>query len=103
MPDIYHTSYLRANIVAWLPIHAEDKVLYIGHAEDVTAKKLMEMSDHVDCAEDLTEHTVGEGSYDYAVCIGTASLAAIPVFIFLIRTNKSTNGGFTTTIFTDKS
>ena len=57
MPDIYHTSYLRANIVAWLPIHAEDKVLYIGHAEDVTAKKLMEMSDHVDCAEDLTEHT----------------------------------------------
>ena len=38
------------------------------------------MSDHVDCAEDLTEHTVGEGSYDYAVCIGTASLAAIPVF-----------------------
>ena len=80
MPDIYHTSYLRANIVAWLPIHAEDKVLYIGHAEDVTAKKLMEMSDHVDCAEDLTEHTVCEGSYDYAVCIGTASLAAIPVF-----------------------
>lgn len=80
MPDIYHTSYLRANIVAWLPIHAEDKVLYIGHAEDVTAKKLMEMSDHVDCAEDLTEHTACEGSYDYAVCIGTASLAAIPVF-----------------------
>ena len=43
MPDIYHTSYLRANIVAWLPIHAEDKVLYIGQTEDVTAKKLMEM------------------------------------------------------------
>lgn len=80
MPDIYHTSYLRANIVAWLPIHAEDKVLYIGHAEDVTAKKLMEMSDHVDCAEDLTEHTACKGSYDYVVCVGSASLAAIPAF-----------------------
>ena len=37
--DVFTESYLRANVVAWLPVGREDCVLYIGE-EDVIAAKL---------------------------------------------------------------
>lgn len=65
--DVFTTSYLRANIVAWLPIEKGDRVLYIGQ-EDVIAEKLREMSG------DVTVRALGsdfrEAVYDYIICIG---------------------------------
>lgn len=75
--DVFTTSYLRANIVAWLPIEKGDRVLYIGQ-EDVIAEKLREMSG------DVTVRALGsdfrETVYDYIICIGermTVETAAI--------------------------
>ena len=47
--DVFTDSYLRANIIAWLPIKKNDFVCYIGNDTDTAAKKLKEMSDHVTC------------------------------------------------------
>ena len=52
--DVFTKSYLRANVVAWLPVGQGDSVLYIGK-EDVVAAKLREMSADVVCAADAAE------------------------------------------------
>ena len=50
--DVFTDSYLRANIIAWLPIKKNDFVCYIGNDTDTFAKKLKEMSENSkDCDE----------------------------------------------------
>ena len=80
MQDVFTTSYLRANIIAWLPIQREDKVLYIGKSESVAAEKLKEMSECVTCT--VYEECIGQEPYaagqsnrseaeryDYIICL----------------------------------
>ena len=67
--DVFTTSYLRANIIAWLPIRKEDVVCYIGKEEDIIAARLREMSDYVDCIPRLAD-ICGQGRYDYIICLG---------------------------------
>lgn len=64
--DVFKESYVRANIIAWLPIERTESVLYIGE-EDMISEKLKELSEHVVC--------VGRGAdllsgieYDYIIC-----------------------------------
>lgn len=73
--DIFETSYLRANIIAWLPVRKKDRVLYIGDAEDVAAKRLAELSEAVECV--CAEHyyaeykdTQNQEKWDYIICLG---------------------------------
>ncbi len=64
--DIFTTSHLRANIIAWLPVKKTDSVCYIGMDTDVIAGKLREMSDHVIC-HPAGEMPAREGGYDFIV------------------------------------
>lgn len=66
--DVFTESYLRANVVAWLPVGREDCVLYIGE-EDVIAAKLREMAGDVVCAADAAEGC-GNRLFDFVVCLG---------------------------------
>ena len=50
--DVFASSHLRANIIAWLPIKKTDTVCYIGGEADVVAEKLRELSGCVDCVPD---------------------------------------------------
>lgn len=83
MQDVFTTSYLRANIIAWLPIRREDKILYIGEEEDVTAKKLAEMSEYVTCK---TQGSIPhEDKYDYIICLGYFSEAELTAFREMLK------------------
>lgn len=79
MSEVFTTSYLRANIIAWLPVEKEDTVLYIGDRQDVIAEKLSEMSEHISCIPWDREVSVS-GNYDYIINIGAAPLEATRVF-----------------------
>lgn len=69
--DIFTTSYLRANIVAWLPIAETDMVCYIGDEKDVIAEKLREMAQEVVCiSPDCCVNMADRQKFDYIVCIG---------------------------------
>ncbi len=76
--DVFTDSYLRANIIAWLPIKKNDFVCYIGNDTDTAAKKLKEMSDHVTCVS-KTE-TPQKGRYEFLVCLGMASKEELQVY-----------------------
>lgn len=76
MADVFETSELRGNIIAWLPIKAEETILYMGSETDAAAKKCMEMSAQVDCATDK-EALAALGTYDYVVGIGIADKESI--------------------------
>lgn len=69
MAEVFTTSHLRANVIAWLPIKVEDKVLYIG-TEAVIAEKLKEMSQHTNCVGNL-EEIVSSDKYDYIILLGS--------------------------------
>lgn len=67
--DVFASSHLRANIIAWLPIKKTDTVCYIGGEADVVAEKLRELSGCVDCVPDA----FGVGTkYDYIISLGAA-------------------------------
>lgn len=76
--DVFRESYLRANVIAWLPIGREDRVLYIGR-EDVVAAKLRERSGEVFCAASAGEIPL-DRAYDYIICLGEAKEEAFRVF-----------------------
>lgn len=76
--DIVTTSYLRANIFAWLPIGRKDAVLYIGQ-EDVIVKKLREMSDNVACVRQTNE-IPAQAKYRYILCLGDIRTNELPVY-----------------------
>lgn len=67
--DVFKTSYLRSNIIAWLPIQKEDKVLFIENGMDPIKEKLKEMTDHLVCISP-EECVKSEGDFDYIICIG---------------------------------
>ena len=64
--DIFMDSYLRANLIAWLPIKKTDKVCYIGKPTDVIAKKLQELSDFTECVAGVCE-LAAYTKYDYLI------------------------------------
>ncbi len=70
--DIFETSHLRANIIAWIPIRKTDRVCYIGTDTDVIAQKLRQMSDYVTCSMEQTDQT-SEEEYDYIIRLSDAS------------------------------
>lgn len=76
--DVFTESYLRANVVAWLPVGREDCVLYIGE-EDVIAAKLREMAGDVVCAADAAEGC-GNRLFDFVVCLGNWGKAGLQEF-----------------------
>ncbi len=76
--DVFTKSYLRANVVAWLPVGQGDSVLYIGK-EDVVAAKLREMSADVVCAADAAEGFLAR-QFDYVVCLGNMGRAGLQDF-----------------------
>ncbi len=76
--DVFTESYLRANVVAWLPVGREDCVLYIGE-EDVIAGKLREMAGDVVCAADAAEGC-GNRLFDFVVCLGNWGKAGLQEF-----------------------
>lgn len=79
MAEVFETSYLRGNIIAWLPICPKDEVLYVGSSKDMVAKKLIEMSEHVSYAASAKDLQKG-GRYDYVICLGEAAEENIKVF-----------------------
>lgn len=76
--DVFSSSYLRANIISWLPIQKTDYVLYFGSQEGPMAAKLMEFSDHVTCIlpEDIKVLRSFAIKFDYMFCIGLLALLA---------------------------
>ena len=62
--DIFHTSHLRGNIVAWLPVKKTDRVCYMGKEEDAAAQKLRQMSDHLTCRSEQAALTESGEKYD---------------------------------------
>lgn len=73
--DIFQDSYLRANVVAWLPIQKADKVCFLGDGKGVVADKLREMSDHMEffpAAKDIP----AQGGYDYIINLTDTSREA---------------------------
>lgn len=70
--DIFETSHLRANIIAWIPIQKTDRVCYIGTDRDVIAQKLRQMSDHLTCRMEQ-EELESEEKYDYIIRLSYAS------------------------------
>lgn len=74
--DILKTSYLRGNIVSWLPIMAEDTVLYIGEETDAAAKKIGKMSSHLTCISGIQE---SGGDFDYIICLGHLAALSQPI------------------------
>ncbi len=86
MSEVFTTSYLRVNIIAWLPIRPEDEVLYVGAEEDVIAEKLTEMSKHVHFA--AWEKGIScQGNYDYIINIGAAPAESAGMFIEYLKEN----------------
>lgn len=76
--DVFHTSYLRANIVAWLPIQKSDKICCVGAADGPVAEKLSSMSGHADfvlAAADIP----ARGGYDYVINFSDASREAVKI------------------------
>lgn len=69
--DIFASSCLRANVVAWLPIKKNDRVCYIGKDTDVIAGKLREMSDRVSCTG--KDDAVEKEAYDYVISLSGAT------------------------------
>ena len=75
MQNVFRDSYLRANVVAWLPIKAQDHVLYIGEKGDAVSKRLDTMSDFVKCVAPKTygsalwDGVPGE-NWEYIICLG---------------------------------
>lgn len=65
--DIFNTSHLRGNIVAWLPVKKTDRVCYMGNEGDVAAQKLRQMSDHLTCRSEQAALTESEEKYDYII------------------------------------
>ncbi|MBO5372833.1 MAG: hypothetical protein J6A75_08940 [Lachnospiraceae bacterium] len=76
MAEVFETSYLRGNSIAWLPIQSKDSVLYLGNCEDMAAKKLIEMSNRVDCVDNF-EKIAEYGAYDYVISLGEADKKVI--------------------------
>lgn len=70
--DVFTTSYLRSNIIAWLPIRKEDKVLFIQNGIEPIEKKLSELSTNLTCISSENCKEIKE-SFDYIVCIGNIS------------------------------
>lgn len=48
---LYHLSDIRTNIISWLPINKDDKVLEIGSGCGAITTGLVEMAGRVDCVE----------------------------------------------------
>ena len=66
--NVFTESYLRGNIVAWLPIQIKDSVCYIGDGRDVVAGRLREMSDCVACVPGAEEIPSGS-RFDYIISL----------------------------------
>lgn len=76
MQDVFTESYLRANIIAWLPIQQEDTVLYIGEENDMIGTKLKELSGSVtgippESSADTFKAALLRGNWEYIICLGT--------------------------------
>ncbi len=84
MAEVFETSDLRGNCIAWLPIKAENTVLYVGSENDVAAKKLMELSKHVDCVENVNESD-GGAFYDYLISLGNADSNSMAAYCAHIK------------------
>ncbi|MCM1257583.1 MAG: hypothetical protein NC307_06980 [Roseburia sp.] len=70
--DVFTTSYLRSNIIAWLPIKKEDKVLFIDNGILPIKDKLKEFSTNTTCVSARNCKEIKE-KFDYIVCIGNFS------------------------------
>ena len=68
--DIFQTSHLRANIVAWIPMQKTDRVCYLGEEGDVIARKLREMAGEAVCVRAAGEIPPGAG-YDFVISLGS--------------------------------
>lgn len=75
--DVFASSPLRANIIAWLPIKKTDGVCYVGNESDEAAKKLRERSDCVDCVSGVFAF---EEKYDFVISLGRASREEIAAY-----------------------
>lgn len=69
--DIFHDSYLRANVIAWLPIQKTDQVCYVGDGAGVIADKLKSLSDSVSVFPKAAD--IARDGYDYVVSLGGIS------------------------------
>lgn len=68
--DIFQTSHLRANIVAWIPMQKTDRVCYLGEEGDVIARKLRGMAGEAVCVRAAGEIPPGAG-YDFVISLGS--------------------------------
>lgn len=69
--DIFHNSKLRKNIISWLSIKEDDKVLYLGQDEDVLAEYLKQTTRNLTCVtpESLDKLEFGN-KFHYVICLG---------------------------------
>ncbi len=75
---VFTTSYLRSNIIAWLPVEKEDSVLFIKNGIPAIEEKLKEMSEHVTCI--LPEECKNiKDKFDYIINIGNPLKMPFPV------------------------
>lgn len=83
MSEVFQDSYLRANIIAWLPLKREDSVLYVG-TERVIADRLAELSENVEC---VTWETCAalENKYDYIISFQTVTPTSIKRYYNLLN------------------
>lgn len=79
--DVFKTSYLRSNIIAWLPIQKEDAVLFIENGMEPIKEKLREMTDNLVCTS-LSECEKVKGSFDYIIWIGNFFETGVALFGF---------------------
>lgn len=73
--DVFTTSYLRSNIIAWLPIKKEDEVLFVNNGISPIEEKLKGLSTNLTCVSAENSKNI-KGSFDYILCIGNFSEVA---------------------------
>lgn len=76
MAEVFETSHLRGNIIAWLPIKQTDHVLLMGEVPAVVEKRLVEKSVYTSCMNRLTEMPP-KGQFDYVIRLGEVDDSAI--------------------------
>ncbi|MDE6903867.1 MAG: hypothetical protein K2P76_02785 [Lachnospiraceae bacterium] len=67
--DVFKTSYLRSNIIAWLPIQKGDEVLFIENGMEPIKEKLREMTDSLVCTS-LSDCLKIKRNFDFVICVG---------------------------------
>lgn len=67
--DVFTTSYLRSNIIAWLPVKKEDSVLLIENGVPAIEKKVREMTEQVTTVLPKDVWKIKE-KFNYIFCLG---------------------------------